>query len=186
MHGIDPAGAAGYQRYLQEPHIRNARLTPGRDLIAARQSASVRHDFLELLAEQTGGRPVTDNDDLEAAVAGIFEEYGSYYLLGYETTNGDPDGKFRGAREVRAMGARPWQHGHERWATVGTLSVRLLAPAAAAERFSPRWSDARAAAAHARGVVPGGSGGGAGRRAFQRRRDRGGFDGTYASRRASR
>ena len=25
----------------------------------------------------------------------IFEEYGSYYLLGYETTNGDPDGKFR-------------------------------------------------------------------------------------------
>jgi VWFA-related protein len=95
MHGIDPAGAAGYQRYLQEPHIRNARLVPQRDLVGARQAASVRHDFLELLGEQTGGRPVTDNDDLEAAVAGIFEEYGSYYLLGYETTNGEPDGKFR-------------------------------------------------------------------------------------------
>ena len=55
----------------------------------------MRHDFLELLAEQTGGRPVVDSDDLEASVAGIFEEYGSYYLLGYETTNGEPDGKFR-------------------------------------------------------------------------------------------
>lgn len=95
IHGIDPAGAAGYQRYLQEPHIRNARRIPERDLIGARQAASVRHDFLELLGEQTGGRPVTDNDDLEAAVAGIFEEYGAYYLVGYETTNGDPDGKFR-------------------------------------------------------------------------------------------
>jgi hypothetical protein len=95
MHGIDPAGAAGYQRLLQQPRLRNGRLTPGRDLLDARKAASVRHDFLELLGEQTGGRPVADNDDLEAAVAGIFEEYGSYYLVGYETTNGDPDGKFR-------------------------------------------------------------------------------------------
>ena len=95
IHGIDPAGAAGYQRYLQQPHVRNAQMIPERDLMAARQAASVRHDFLELLGEQTGGRPVVDSDDIEASVAGIFEEYGSYYLVGYETTNGDPDGKFR-------------------------------------------------------------------------------------------
>ena len=95
IHGIDPAGAAGYQRLLQQPRLVNGRLVAERDLIGARQVASVRHDFLELLAEQTGGRPVTDSDDLEAAVAGIFEEYGTYYLLGYETTNGEPDGKFR-------------------------------------------------------------------------------------------
>jgi hypothetical protein len=96
IHGIDPAGAAGYQRLLQQPRLlSNARLAPGTDLIAARETASRRHDFLELLAEQTGGRPVTDSDDLEGSVAAIFQEYGSYYLLGYETTNGDPDGKFR-------------------------------------------------------------------------------------------
>jgi VWFA-related protein len=95
MHGIDPAGAAGFQRYLQQPRLRNVRLEPGRDLIAAREIATRRHDFLKLLGEQTGGRPVVDSDDLEASVADILHEYGSYYLIGYETTNGDPDGKFR-------------------------------------------------------------------------------------------
>jgi VWFA-related protein len=95
IHGVDPAGAAGFQRYLQEPRVRNVRMQPGRDLIDARAIATRRHDFLELLGEQTGGRPVTDSDDLEASLAEIFDEYGSYYLIGYETTNGDPDGKFR-------------------------------------------------------------------------------------------
>ena len=95
IHGIDPAGAAGYQRYLQQTRVHNVRVIPGRDLIAARDAASRRQDFLELLGEQTGGRPVVESDDLEKSVAEIFEEYGSYYLIGYETTNGDPDGKFR-------------------------------------------------------------------------------------------
>ena len=95
IHGIDPAGAAGYQRYLQQPRIRNVRAEPGRDLIAARDAAHARHDFLKLLGEQTGGQAVYDQDDLEASVAEIMEEYGSYYLIGYETTNGAPDGKFR-------------------------------------------------------------------------------------------
>jgi hypothetical protein len=71
------------------------RAIPGRDLIAARDAASRREDFLQLLGEQTGGRPVVDSDDLEESVAEIFDEYGSYYLIGYETTNGEPDGKFR-------------------------------------------------------------------------------------------
>jgi VWFA-related protein len=96
IHGIDPAGAAGFQRMLQAPRLRsNARLAPARELGDARNEAVRRHDFLELLGEQTGGRPVADRDDLEEAVAEIFEEYGSYYLIGYETTNGEPDGKFR-------------------------------------------------------------------------------------------
>jgi hypothetical protein len=72
------------------------------DLLAARQAAGRRHDFLEMLGEQTGGRPIVDTDDLEGAIAGIFQEYGSYYLIGYETENGEPDGKFRRlAVEVR-------------------------------------------------------------------------------------
>jgi len=95
IHAIDPAGAAGYQRFLQQPRIRNARLVPARDLMAARGNAQVRHDFLELLTEQTGGHPVVASDDIDGQISDIFEEYSSYYLLGYETTNGDPDGKFR-------------------------------------------------------------------------------------------
>ena len=79
IHGIDPAGAAGYQRLSNSRALRTAAALPGRDFLE-RGKGRRRHDFLELLAEQTGGRPVTDSDDLEAAVAGIFEEYGSSYL----------------------------------------------------------------------------------------------------------
>jgi hypothetical protein len=95
IHAIDPGGAAGYQRFLQQPRIRNVRAVPGRDLVAARELARVRHDFLETLTEQTGGHPIVASDDIDGQISDIFEEYSSYYLLGYETTNGDPDGKFR-------------------------------------------------------------------------------------------
>jgi VWFA-related protein len=97
IHSVDPAGAAGYQRYLQQSRIDydRVRAVPARDLIDARRWAKVRHDFLETLGEQTGGRPIVDSDDLEASIAEVFEEYGAYYLIGYETTNPAPDGKFR-------------------------------------------------------------------------------------------
>ena len=95
IHGIDPAGAAGYQRYLQQPRVHNVRVIPGRDLVDARDSASRRHDFLELLGEQTGGRPVVDSDDLEEVGGRDFR--GVPFVLPHrlQTTNGEPDGKFR-------------------------------------------------------------------------------------------
>ena len=103
IHGVDPAGAAGYQRFLQQSRIRNGRMVQGRDLMSARDVAHRRHDFLETLAEQTGGRPVVDSDDLEASIADVFHESSAYYLIGYEATNPEPDGKFRRV-EVEVQG----------------------------------------------------------------------------------
>lgn len=95
IYGVDPAGARGYQTYLQDQRVRNGRIEGPRDAFSARQVTESRHDFLETLGEQTGGRAIVDTDSTEAEITHVFEEASSYYLIGYESSNGAPDGKFR-------------------------------------------------------------------------------------------
>jgi VWFA-related protein len=104
IYGVDPAGPGGYEQYLQRP-IRAGRpavsvASPG----AARDQARVRREFLEIAADYTGARAVVGAEPVDAGVDRIFGEDGSYYLLGYQTSNGKPDGKFR---RVEVKSARP-------------------------------------------------------------------------------
>jgi VWFA-related protein len=95
IYGVDPAGFRGYEQYLQKP-IRAGR--PARSVASAdgaRDQARVRREFLEIAADYTGARAVVGAEPVEAGIDRIFEEDGSYYLLGYQTSNGKPDGKFR-------------------------------------------------------------------------------------------
>jgi hypothetical protein len=50
---------------------------------------------MQVVAENTGGRAALTADSLGTAVSTVFEENASYYLIGYQTSNGRPDGKFR-------------------------------------------------------------------------------------------
>lgn len=95
IHTIDPAGARGYQRQLQESRLVNGRMTQAADAFGARQLVETRHDFLVTAADQTGGRAVVDTDAIGAEVDQIFAETSSYYLIGYEPASGAADGKFR-------------------------------------------------------------------------------------------
>ena len=52
-------------------------------------------EALKTLAINTGGTAVVDTNDFETGLDRIFEENGSYYLVGYQSTNQDRDGKFR-------------------------------------------------------------------------------------------
>ncbi len=95
IHAIDPGGIDGYRQYLersiasreQEARVSGARMPPA--------NLRALKDFLRSIADNTGGRAVTETDAIEPAIDRIFDEDGSYYLLGYETSNPDPDGKFR-------------------------------------------------------------------------------------------
>ena len=95
IHGVDPGGFDGYRLYLaqqtaareQEAAISGRRLPPG-------NIRSLR-DFLKTMADNTGGRAVVETDAIEPAIDRIFEEDAAYYLLGYESSNPSPDGKFR-------------------------------------------------------------------------------------------
>ncbi|MGO4516842.1 VWA domain-containing protein [Terriglobus sp. 2YAB30_2] len=52
-------------------------------------------DTLYALASDTGGKALLDNNDLTRGIRNAQEAMSSYYLLGYYTTNGEKDGKFR-------------------------------------------------------------------------------------------
>jgi VWFA-related protein len=55
-----------------------------------------RRLFLQDVAEYTGGLVVGANgESTETSVERIFAESGSYYLIGYQSSRGAPDGKFR-------------------------------------------------------------------------------------------
>jgi VWFA-related protein len=59
------------------------------------ERANGRRDMLEIMADDTGGHAVVNTDDILGGVDDLFEEASSYYLVGYQTSNGAPDGKFR-------------------------------------------------------------------------------------------
>jgi VWFA-related protein len=95
IYSIDPAGYRGYEKYLQDP-IRGGR--PAERVASERgavQMARVRHDFLEVMAEYTGASAIVNDDDIGPGIDAIFDEGSAYYLVGYQTSNGQPDGKFR-------------------------------------------------------------------------------------------
>lgn len=55
----------------------------------------LEQEYLKDLAHATGGRAAVDMNDLGPAVEQIFVENGSYYLLGFASTNTRQEGKFR-------------------------------------------------------------------------------------------
>jgi VWFA-related protein len=102
IYSVDPAGYRGYESYLQNPMLAARRFMPtgpvgtnAADSNTAVAAARLRHDFLEMTAEQTGARAVINTDYVETGIDQIFAEDTSYYLVGYQTSNGKPDGKFR-------------------------------------------------------------------------------------------
>jgi VWFA-related protein len=95
IHSVDPAGYQGYELYLQKPVRRGGRPGAVASQATAASAARVRRDFLEITADYTGATAVVGSQPVEAGIDRIFEEDGSYYLLGYQSANGSPDGKFR-------------------------------------------------------------------------------------------
>lgn len=80
VYPIDPQGLAGFD------------VDPG--------GPNLAREFLQSVAENTGGFALVNNSEFAAGVTQIFRENGSYYLLGYESSDPRTDGKFR-SLEIR-------------------------------------------------------------------------------------
>ena len=124
IYSIDPSGFRGYETYLADKmSIRPGRGGGRNPQGAASNNAHLRHEFLKDTADYTGGRAVVDSDDIDSAIDQIFEEDGSYYLVGYQTSNANPDGKFR---RVEVKVNRPGLTARTRsgyWAPAGKFST---------------------------------------------------------------
>ena len=57
-----------------------------------------RYEGLRTMALQTDGEAVLDTNDVSGAMQKVFADVGSYYLLGYYSTNQKLDGRFRRIR----------------------------------------------------------------------------------------
>jgi len=95
IYGIDPGGFRGYEMYLYERMTKINNQPAMAATASARNGAQLLHDFLNITAENTGARAIVSTDELEAEVERVFDEDSSYYLIGYQTSNQQPDGKFR-------------------------------------------------------------------------------------------
>jgi VWFA-related protein len=60
-------------------------------------------DTLYALASDTGGKAFLDNNDLSRGIVQAQESISDYYILGYYTTNAEPNGKFRRIRVALAQ-----------------------------------------------------------------------------------
>ena len=64
-------------------------------LNAQRSSINDSQETLATLAADTGGKAFLDSNDLSLGMKQVQQEFRSYYILGYLTTNASTDGKYR-------------------------------------------------------------------------------------------
>jgi len=89
ISSIDPTGPGGLEQYISN-QIRE--IPPG---TTAHAKAQLSFDFLEMTAANTGGHAIVNTGDFEPGITQIFEENGSYYLLGFQPATMRNDGSLR-------------------------------------------------------------------------------------------
>lgn len=94
VHTFDPAGLQTLSPTASQP-------SPPSGVIGA---SLARRANLQLLPDHTGGRAVFGTNAPADAVAAVFRETNSYYVLGFQPGSSSPDGRFR---DITVKVARP-------------------------------------------------------------------------------
>ncbi len=88
IYTVSPAGVGGMEALIQSERWK------GR-IVPTYESSTNYNEFLVGLAENTGGRAFPERNEFATALAQVFAENGSYYLLGYSPSNSAQDGRQR-------------------------------------------------------------------------------------------
>ena len=89
IYALDPRGLAAFEYDIDA--------VPGGATISLqsdRRALQMTQDTLRALAEQTDGRAIVNRNGLSAGLAQIVRDSSFYYLLGYNSTQAQNDGKF--------------------------------------------------------------------------------------------
>lgn len=92
FYPIDPTGTAGIESFVLG--VLTSRQAP-EALDLSHKVAVNDLDFVQTIAADTGGFAVVSHDDPSAGIAQMFEETGSYYLLGFPPGHPEADGTLR-------------------------------------------------------------------------------------------
>jgi VWFA-related protein len=99
----------------------------------------LEHESLRVVAEQTGGFAVLNQNDFRTGFTRILEHNSSYYVLGYYPTNDKRDGKFRNI-EVKVL--RPGLRVRARRGYTAPSAAKKAEPNETPARTSPELRDA--------------------------------------------
>jgi VWFA-related protein len=89
LMGDPPGGAASMAS------SRGSGMFTGSTINSQRASVNDSQETLSTLAADTGGKVFLDSNDLALGMTQVQEQFRSYYILGYNTTNSNLDGKYR-------------------------------------------------------------------------------------------
>jgi VWFA-related protein len=96
VYCIDSGGLGGLDGYLARKKAEYDVEPPPKIFIYPAYEQGVNYrDFTQTLASNTGGLAVINTDDFSSGIAQMFKENGSYYLIGYQSTDTRKDGSYR-------------------------------------------------------------------------------------------
>lgn len=121
FYTIDPRGLVAFDTPISDP------ASP----LVDRAMLNQRQDVLRTLASATDGLAMLNSNDLRKQLNRIADDLTSYYLLGYRSTNGNLDGKYRA---IKVRSKRPGieiraRHGYSAATATEVAKARAAADA---------------------------------------------------------
>ena len=92
LRGLQALVAGGE---AQNASMRGTSAYSGQAMISSLNSNFTTQETLVTLASDTGGKAFLDSNDFGQVFKGVQQDTSTYYLLGYRSTNGSRDGKYR-------------------------------------------------------------------------------------------
>ena len=121
IYALDPRGLAPFEFDINEG-VGDVRVDAS--------SLRMTQDTLRILADETDGRAIVNQNDLDKGLRQIVSDSSVYYLIGYNSSQAPQDGKFHEIKvKVKRSGVQV-RHRKGYWALTADETARALAPAA--------------------------------------------------------
>lgn len=118
IYALDPRGLAAFEHDINE----------GVGLRTDADMLKITQDTLRILADETDGRAIVNQNDLDKGLKQVVRDTSVYYLLGYNSTKAPQDGKFHEIKvRVRRPGAQV-RHRKGYWALTTEETAKAVAP----------------------------------------------------------
>ncbi len=85
IYSVDPRGLAAFEFDMDQPQI---------SYRTDQRALRFTQDTLRVLAEETGGRAIVNQNDLRPGLQQMLDDASGYYLLGYNSSAAPTDGEF--------------------------------------------------------------------------------------------
>ena len=95
VYSVDPRGLAAFEFDMDQPQI---------SYRTDQRALRFTQDTLRVLAEETGGRAIVNQNDLRPGLQQMLDDASGYYLLGYNSSAAPTDGEFH---EIEVRLKRP-------------------------------------------------------------------------------